>query len=244
MKTYGSIKYSTVDAPQPIAGICESFTYKSADQIFEIMGEADLEGLVFHGRKGDISFSSTPAGSVTALGVRAGAELTITGVTGGKVLVMTSSAKWSRGQAMVMDAQANHYPDIPTLEVAVGSITPATLDLAQGSLIPLILPTGKVWFGTAGLASPTAGGIVQSCSVSESVQSQDEEDGEGKIVAVALYGYKATASMEILTADAIPDIGSELEAFGTFRITSAEEKWSKGAMRSISVEGLLIPGIV
>ena len=74
-------------------------------------GESDLEGHVFHGRKGDISFSSTPAGDVVALGVRAGAELTITGVTGGKVLVMNSSAM-EPGQSMVIDAQASHYPDL------------------------------------------------------------------------------------------------------------------------------------
>ncbi|MFZ4774634.1 MAG: hypothetical protein ACOYM3_04680 [Terrimicrobiaceae bacterium] len=241
MKTYGTIKYSTVDAPQPIAGICESFNYKSADQIYEIMGEADLEGVVFHGRKGDISFSSTPAGNVTALGVRAGVELTISGVTGGKILVMSSAAKWQRGQPMVMDAQANHYPDLGA--TASGTITPATLTLARGTTIALQLPTGKVWFGVEGL-TPVVDGIVQSCSVAESVQAQEEEDGEGKIVAVVLHSYKATAQMEVLTAGAIPDIGSELEAFGTFRVTSAEEKWSKGAQRSIMVDGILIPGIV
>ena len=239
MKTYGTIKFSTVDAPQPIAGICESFTYKSADQVYEIMGESDLEGIVIHGRKGEISFSSTPEGTVVALGVRAGVELTISGVSGGKVLVTTSSAKWSRGVPMVMDAAATHYPDLAA--TAVGTVTPATISLANSGG-PLVLPTDKVWYGVSGITGPVAG-IVQSCSASESVQVQEEEDSEGKIVAVALYGYKATASMEILTSAAIPALGSELEAFGTFRITSAEEKWSKGVMRSVSVEGILIPGV-
>jgi hypothetical protein len=103
-----------------------------------------------------------------------------------------------------------------------------------------------VWFGVSGITGPVAG-IVQSVSLSESVQVQEEEDGAGLIVAVALYGYKATASLELLTSvartDAALALGEELDVFGGFRITSVEEKWSKGAMRSISVEGLLIPGV-
>ena len=115
MKTYGTIKFSTVDARQPIAGICESSNYKSADKVFDIMGECDLKKGILHGRKGGLTFSSTPAGTVVALGVRAGAELMITkdgAALAGKVLVTTSSAKWSRGQPMVMDAAAGHYPAI------------------------------------------------------------------------------------------------------------------------------------
>ena len=241
MKTYGSIKYSVADAPQPIAGICENYNYKSSDQVLEVPGEdGAIAAVVLHGRKGEITFSSTPEATVTALGVRAGAELTITGISAGKIVVMQSSAKWQRGQAMTMDASATHFPDIDAS--AVGTLTLATLTLAKGTGA-LVLPTDKVWFSTHGLESPVASGIVQSCQISESVQAQEEEDAEGKIVAVALYGYKATASMEILTAGAAPEVGDTLDAFGSFRVTSVDEKWSKGAMRSILLEGLLVPGV-
>lgn len=239
MKTYGSIKYSTVDAPQPIAGICENFNYKIGDQVYEVMGESDLAALVMHGRKGTLSFSSTPPGSATALGVRAAAELTVTGVTGGKVLVMQSSAKWQRGQAMVFDAQANHYPSLAG--TAEGTITPATITLLRGASVALQLPTASVWFGVEGLTPVVAEAIVQSCSITESVQAQEEEDAIGDIVAVALHSYKATAQMEVLTDGAIPEIGSDLEAFGTFRILNAEEKWAKGSTRSIMVDGIIVP---
>ncbi len=242
MKTYGSIKFSTVDAPKPISGICESFSYKPANQIYEIQDEAGIiAAMVEHGRKGAITFSSTPPGTVTALGVRAGAELTITGFSAGKVIVTTSGAKWSRGAAMVMDAQATHYPDITA--AAVGSITPASIVLARGTDLAIQLPTNKVWWGMEGL-TPFVEGIVQSCSISESVQVQEEEgSGEdvGKIVAISLFGYKATGQMEVLTAGTIPELGTSLEAFGTFRITSAEEKWSKGQVRSIMVDGVIAP---
>jgi hypothetical protein len=240
MKTYGTIKFSTVDAPSPIAGICESFTYKTADQVYEIMGEEDLVGIVLHGRKGDISFSSTPEGSVAALGVRAGGELSIAGVSGGKVIVTTSSAKWSRGQPLTMDAQASHFPSLAA--TAEGTIALGTFTLARGSGGPLVLPTDKVWFGTQGITSPLAG-IVQSASISETVQLQEEEDGDGNITALAVFGYKATGQIEVLTAAALPDLGTELDIFGGFRITSAEYKWTKGQMRSVMIDGILIPGV-
>ena len=240
MKRYGTIEYSTVNAPQPIAGICENYNYKSGDQVYEIMGESDLEGIVIHGRKGEVSFSSTPPGDVTALGVRAGAELTITGINTGKVVVTQSSARWQRGQPLTLEAQATHYPNVTA--TASGTITPATLELERDGG-PLQLPTDKVWFGTNGLTGPVAG-IVQSCSITETVQSQEEEDGAGEIVAVVLYGYKASASMEVLTSSAAPALGTVLEVFGSFRVTSVDERWAKGQTRALAIEGILIPGVV
>lgn len=242
MKSYGQIAYSTVNAPHLLPGICESYTYKTADQTLEIQGEEDLAGIVLHGRKGDISFSSTPPGTITALPLRAGAELTITGITAGKILCTKVTAKWSRGQAMTMDATATHYPHITA--AGVGTIGLATITLAQGSGdSALILPTDKVWFGTRGI--PNTLGIVQSCTLEESVQAKDEADGAtGNLIACILSGYKATCQLELLTSGALPEIGAALEAFATYRITSAEEKWQKGNTRSISIQGTLIPGIL
>ena len=240
MKTYGQIKYSTVDAPQPIAGICESFNYKLSEQMYEAMGEDNsVVAMVPHGRKGELSFSATPLGTVTALGVRAGAEIAITGYDTGKILVTQASAKWQRGQAMVMDANANHYPDLA--EGVAGSITPATITLSQGTPA-LVLPTGKIWWGTTGISNPAGvEGIVQSCSITESVQVQEEEDDLGKIVAVVLHGYKANGTVEVLTTADLPEPGDTLAVFGTFRITSADLKWQKGATRLISMEGVVVP---
>lgn len=241
MKYYGNIKFSTVDAPKPLSGICETFSYKSGDQVYEIMGESDLEGIVLHGRKGELSFSSTPPGDVAALGVRAGAELVVSGISGGKIVVLSSTARWQRGQPMTMEAQATHYPSLST--AASGAITPATMAFA-GDGGPLVLPTDKVWFGVHGIAAPVPG-IVQSLSITESVTAQEEADGSGDIVAVALYGYKASGSLEILTSGAVPAVGSALEPFDdvVFRVTNAEERWNKGQMRSVALEGILVPGV-
>jgi len=155
--------------------------------------------------------------------------------------VTTASAKWQRGQAMTMDVAATHFPDISGS--ATGSITPEALALSQTEAA-LVLPTGKVWFGTNGITGAVAG-IVQACSISETVQIQEEEDNDGKIVALAVHSYKATASMEILTAVALSSItlGDTLDVFGSFKITSADEKFSKGGTHTISVEGILIPGV-
>jgi hypothetical protein len=239
MKTYGTVKFSTVDAPQPISGICENFNYRNSDQVFEHMGQQDIAAIVMHGRKGELSFSSSPPGTVTALGVRAGAELVVSAITGGKIIVASASARWSRGAAMILEATATHYPDLSA--TGTGTITPATITLAR-TAGPVQLPTDKIWYGVEGITGAVAG-IVQAAGISESVQFQEEEDGDGKIVALAVYGYKATGTMEILTSAAPPALGTELDLFGGFRITSAEERWQKGSMRAVSIEGLLIPGV-
>jgi hypothetical protein len=243
MKTYGShIEFSTINAPKPISGICEGYSYKDSEQFTEIPGEGEIAAIVRHGRKGAITFSSTPPATVTALGVRAAGQLSITGVSGGLVLVTTAGAKWQKGQAMVMDAQATHYPDITGS--ASGTITLGEFPLASGEG-PLQLPTDKVWWGTSGI-DPVVPGIVQSCSISETVQVQEEEGSGanvGKIVAVILHSYKATASMEIMTTAAMPEIGSALEVFGNFKVTDAEPKFTRGNSRVIVVNGICIPGV-
>lgn len=243
MKTYGSIKFSTVDAPASVKalGICENYNYKSSNQVFEIMDETALAGIVLHGAKGEISFSVTPGAGVTALNPRAGSEITVTGISTGKVIVPSVSAKWTRGQPMTMDVTATHYPGVSA--TGSGSVTPGsiTLDRTGGALV---LPTDKVWFSVVGLASPVAG-IVQSCSISEAVQVQEEADPDGVIVALALYGYKANVTMEFLSTVALTDAslaaGESLDAFGGFTITGSEEKLSKNGARTISVEGILLP---
>ena len=243
MKTFGPhIQFSTVNAPKPLSGICEGYSYKDSEQFAEIPGEGEIAAIVRHGRKAAIAFSSTPPATVTALGVRAGGVLTITGVTGGIILVTTAGAKWQKGQPMVMDAQASHYPHVSGS--AVGDITPGafTLDSGTGALQ---LPTDKVWWGTAGI-EPIVPGIVQSCSISESVQVQEEEGSGtdvGKIVCLAVHSYKATASMEIMTTASIPAIGSALEVFGNFIVTDAEPKFTRGSSRVIVVNGICIPGV-
>ena len=65
-------------------------------------------------------------------------------------------------------------------------------------------------------------------------------------MALAVHSYKATASMEILTSVALSEItlGDTLDIFGSFNITSADEKFSKNGVHTISVEGILIPGVV
>ena len=240
MKTYGPISYSTVGAPTPITGICENFSYKDLETLTEVMDQGEIAALVSHGRKGQISFSSTPPATVTELGVRAGNSIDISSIVEGTNIVTTADAKWQRGQPMVMSAQATNYPYLST--TTSGNIVHASLALAHGSAGALVLPTDKVWYSTAGLTGPVAG-IVQSCSISETVQIQEEEEGSGKITSIVIHGYKATASMEILSSASIPALGSTLAAFGGFRIQSAEEKYAKGAVRSIMVEGILVPGV-
>lgn len=245
MKIFGpNIEFSTVNAPKPISGICENYSYKRSEQFSEVPGAGEIAALVRHGRKGALSFSSTPPGNITSLGVRAGGLLTLNDpqAAGGIVLITQAGAKWQRGQAMTMDAQATHYPDI-TGDPA-GDITVADFALANGDGA-LQLPTDKVWWGTSGIEGIVPG-IVQSCSISEQIQVQEEEgsgENSDKIVAVIAHSYKATASMEIITTASLPDIGSSLEVFGNFIVTDAEPKFTRGNSRVIVINGICIPGV-
>lgn len=243
MKTYGSnITFSTVNAPKPISGICENFNIKIGDTIYRVPGEDTLAGLVIYKAKKELSFSSTPPGTVTALGVRAAAELTISGFTGGKILVTRAEARWQRGQALVMSAAANHYPALGN--TTAGSITAATMAF-EGGEGPIVLPTDKVWFGTRGLTAPVAG-IINSVTIAETVQVQEEEDGTGDIVGVVLHGYEATCSMEVLTSVDAPDNGSVMSPFEglDFQVLNPETLWVKGQQRAVRLEGLLVPGVL
>lgn len=247
MQVYGSnISFSTVGATQPIAGICENYSYKLQEKLDEIISVGEIGALISHGKMAKLGFSSTPPATVTALGVRAGAALAITGdenITSGLVLVTNSGAKWQRGQPMNMSAQANHYPDMPA-GAPFGTAVNGTIVLSNPNTA-IQLPTNKVWWSVDGLTA-VVDGIVQSCSIDESVQIQEEEgsgDLIGKIIAAIIHTYKATASMEVLTSGSIPDLGSTLEAFGSFRVQDAEVKFTKGNLRSILVNGILVPGV-
>lgn len=242
-KVYGSnIKWSTVDAPKPMSGICEGFTYRVGDQVFRVPGESGFVGAVLHGKKGEMNFSSTPAGTVTALGVRAGAELTVSGYPTGKILVMRVSASWRRGQPMVFDATANHYPGLGS---GTGTLTPGSITLSR-TAGALQLPTDKVWWGTEGVPKAGLEGIVESCVIEESVTADEtqDDDAEGSpIVAVVLDDYQSTARLEILTADDAPESGTEIDVFGGFVVDSAEVRWAKRGKRLVSVSGFLLPGV-
>lgn len=243
-KVYGSnIKWSTVDAPKPMSGICEGFTYRVGDQVFRVPGESGFVGAVLHGKKGEMQFSSTPTGAVTALGVRAAAELTVTGYSAGKILVMRVSASWRRGQPMVFDASANHYPGLSGS--AVGTITLGTITLAR-TAGALQLPVDKVWWGTEGVPKAGMSGIVESCQIEESVtadETQDDDQEGSPIVAVALDDYQSTVRLEILTAGDPPDSGEVMDVFGGFRVENSEVRWAKRGKRLVSVAGFLIPGV-
>ena len=151
----------------------------------------------------------------------------------GKVLQKLARAgllRWKRGRT------GGFVLGRPASEITLADIAFARTARA------LQMPADKVWWGVEGITGPVSG-LVQSCSISESVQIQEEEDAEGKITALAVHGYKATAQLEMLTSAEPPAPGTTLDLFGSFLVTSSETKWAKGQMRSISVEGTLLPGI-
>lgn len=87
-------------------------------------------------------------------------------------------------------------------------------------------------------------GILQSCTIGESIQLMEEEDSTGDIIAAILHSYKATLSLEINTAAAIDGlVNSMVTAFTDFLCQDAEVKSTKGALRTIMLTGICVPGV-
>lgn len=244
-KVYGPIKWSTVGSPNPLTGICENFNYRIGDQLFKVPGEAGFAAAVRHGKKGELSFSSTPPGTVATLPIRAGAELAVAGIAAGKIINSRVSANWRRGTPLKFDASANHYPALAG--EAVGELAVAEFVFARTAKA-LQLPLDKVWWGAESVPKLGLTGIVESFSIEESVQFPDEtedDDQEGApIVGVVVDNYESTARLEILTAEAVlPEEGSTMPVFGAFRVNGVEKGERIGNKRLVTINGYLIPGV-
>ncbi len=242
-KVYGPIEWSTVGAPNPLTGICENFTRRIGDQLFKVPGEADIAGAVLHGRKGELNFSSKPPGTVTALPIRAGAEMSVSGISGSKIIAARISANWRRGQPLTFDATANEYPGLGS---GVGSITPGSLTFSRTAKA-LQFPADQIWWGTESVPKAGLTGIVESLAIEESVQfdeTQDDDQEGSPIVAVVVYDYEGTARLEILTAATeLPEDGDVLTLFGGFRVNGVETGLRIRDKRRVTINGFLIPGV-
>jgi len=245
MKLYGpNISYSMIGSPgiTGVTGIAENFSYEDSIQVQDGLVDGDIGYTIEHGEKGAISFEVSPPANITALPARAGATLAIDGITTGKIICQSVTAKWQRGQKMQIDVKAMHYPYLS--DTTSGSLQAGSITLSGGTG-GLVLPNGKIWWSTEGI-TPVVDGIVQSFSLSESVQLQEEEgSGEnvGKIVAVIIHSYKGKGSMEVLTGGEPPAKGATMTAFGGFRVEKSNKKFTQGALRNIVVEGYMIPSV-
>lgn len=230
----GPIKWSTIGQPNPAGGICENYTYKPAAQVDTIDDEnGDPAAKVLHSIKGDITWEVTRAGTVT--GVKAGQIVTVTGVTGGVVVIRSVVEKFTDNGKSTLSISATHYPDVGT------STANGTGDLsAPTQTAPTIVPDAAVLWGTSGITHGT--GVVKSASRTMEVQIAEYSDGAGKIVAIAIHGYSEKIDLEVLTtlAATLPAIGAALALTGiknadTAIITSAEQRFARAEARLFSI---------
>ena len=106
------IVWGTDDVTNPLAsGILTDFSVDHSIQTDEITDEeGDIVSVVLHGAKGEMSLDVLCEAATAP--PEPGEELAIDGFTGGKILAISSTEKWSRGAAKTISVKATHYPDL------------------------------------------------------------------------------------------------------------------------------------
>lgn len=106
------IVWGTADVNNPVgSGILTDHSIDRAVQTDEITDEqGDIVSVVLHGKKADVTFEVLCEAETAP--PEDGAELTIEGLTGGKILAISSTEKWSRGGAKSLSIKATHYPHL------------------------------------------------------------------------------------------------------------------------------------
>jgi hypothetical protein len=98
------------------------------------------------------------------------------------------------------------------------------------------MPSGNFKFGTdVGFSD----GYVESYSISESGDTADVKDENGKLKARAHFGFKKEASISIVTKGSVPALGDTFELDNdTFTVTSCEETGSNSDFVKASIKGV------
>lgn len=247
MPTYGSVIFSTTDAPHPFDGVCENYSYRDAYQVTEVEGETDLVAAVLHRRKGEFSFDATvTAASTNFFDLSSGQKIALTGIATGVCLLTQAVERWQLGQAKQASLQGAHYPDVTAGE---GDAEPGELSAVSPTQTPgpIVRPADAVIFGTKGLTHTA--GVVQALTLTQSVQVQEFLDESEAITAVATHGYKREIDLEIIAAlnSALPALNSELTITGApdhaggYIVTNAEKRYAKRQQLVYSVKALWLP---
>lgn len=251
---YGTptVKWSTATSPKLFSGIAENYNYRHNAQKSDTDNDDGERAIsVLHGLTGDISFEVTITDASTDLpDLLDGSKITVVdadNISGGTVLLTEIVERWQLGSDKMASARATHYP------LVVGGAGAAAGTYSGVSPVqvapPIIIPGGSVVWGTKGLTS--ALGIVQSLTVTQTVQHKPEPDEAGQIVQVTTHGYFRRIALEVVAkGDAVcPAIGTTLavtgapaHAAGAF-VTGADDRRRKGQKGTIAVEAEWFPAM-
>lgn len=247
---YGaSIQWSTLNAPQPIGGICENFTYRESVNPQEVEDEhMDLAAVALTGKTGEISFD----GKITDLStdipdISDGCKISVSGYTGGTILVAEVVERWQEGQPKTFSVRATHYPSCTG--GSGGSAGTFSGVSPSSQTAPVIRPNGKVIFGTKGLTSTL--GIVKGLTITQTVKFATETDESEEIVFVAAGGYRRRIQLDVLalstaaapaTNATLTVAGAPAHGSGAFNV-SVEKKFTRGKGAMFSLDGMWFPAL-
>jgi len=242
MQRYGqTLTWGAIAAPHLFTGDCLSYSLRDAVTEQEIENEsADLTALVLHSRKAMLSFEAqVNSGTTNFLDLSAGAELTVSGISGGMVLATSTEESWVLEQPKKASVQAIWYPSMTGGSGASAGTGLNIVTPSQSGLM-IVAPGGVIVYGTYGLTH--AAGIVHSLKIRQRLKiSEDDVDPTGVILGAASHGYKRTISLELLATGTKPAVNSTLSITGApttandYVITSSDEMWAveKGKMYSV-----------
>lgn len=242
---YGTLEWSTINAPKPFSGICEGFNYRKTSTVGEETNEhEDIIAVPITQIKGEGSFEGKVTDASTDLpDLSSGAKISISGLTDGTVLARQLVETWRKGQTKTYQVQFSHFPNVTGGDGAnAGSLTGFTPSPQVAP--PIVRPADKIIFGVKGLTSTL--GKVEGLTITQTLQLREYTDESEQIFAVVAVGYKREFQLEVLAnaAAALPDENDSLAVSGAPSnasaafVTSAEERWRKGDAKMISVNAM------
>ena len=215
MQGYGTTPthWSTIDAPNPVTGICEDFTIdpkNKRDDIKDASGE--FSGVITSAFKTELSWNYTfNSSSMDFLDLSTGSKLAVTGFTAGGNLAIKAVERWAKGQPKKGSINATNYPDLVTGGSGASAGTLSAVSPAITSY-PYQFPTGQYIMGTAVLTH--ASGSIESMELTQEWTSIEEILLGEKITGVILSAFKRMIQIELLLTGTIPAVGSTLVVSG------------------------------
>lgn len=250
MNRYGQlIVFGTIAVPHLFTGNCTAYSYNlQADEQIPSDESGDPLALVHSGKKAALEFEAEiKDSSNNFLDLSAGAEITVDGITTGRVLAYSAWEEWVLKQPKKAGVRSTHYVDMPaggsgaSAGTGIDAFTPDQTGLA------IIQPGSKVIFGTYGMTSTS--GIVHRFRIEQELTiDADEEDPSGAILGAISSGYVRRITLECLmkTTSTLPAIGAELTVTGApshasfYRVKSVNQKWAKKRGKMVTIEATWI----
>ena len=211
-----AIKWSTLNARHPVAGVCESWSYKAQRRGTKVSKETgDRAAMIRDILKAEFRYTARVDGTSTDfLDLSTGPVITISGITSGVVCALKAVERWQIGaNPKKIEVSGNHYP--LALTVAEGSTASriTAITPTQTSLAALVTPGDELVYGTSGLSHGS--GILVAMTLTQAWSiglEQPNEDGD--ICGVIINDFIKTIELEMAASGDPPEEQTRLDVAG------------------------------